>query len=253
MVEAAWMAALRRDAGVATPGVYLATDGSPVVWARHPTVPGRRAAMLFEWINGRPLYQVMTESRAQQLGTLSARLHQHASTSALPSPPSVLIADRVLYWRVDDRLSELAPMYGSLFTEAHARAQDAVDTLWRNPPHRPHLVHGDLSGSNVIVRRDRLVAIDFQDLVWGLDIQDLAITLTSLRRFDDCEHLIASLRCGYEAVRPWPDPDPSLLAALIAGRRLHQLNLTLNLRRPGYEQAIARAAALIRDWMAVPV
>jgi hypothetical protein len=33
-------------------------------------------------------------------------------------------------------------------------------------------------------------------------------------------------------VRPWPEFSPELLESLIAARRLHQINLTLNLHGP---------------------
>ncbi len=52
--------------------------------------------------------------------------------------------------------------FGTLFLNALARAQSVVDSLWRNPPHGPHLVHGDLTPANVIVSPlNGLVPIDF--------------------------------------------------------------------------------------------
>jgi len=84
------------------------------------------------------------------------------AASGPATAPLVPVADRVLYWLVEDRLSELTPTYGSLFLEARDRAQQTVDSLWRHPPHRPHLIHGDLVPSNVIVSGARLTPIDFR-------------------------------------------------------------------------------------------
>ena len=39
------------------------------------------------------------------------------------------------------------------------------------------------------------------------------------------------------------------MAALIAARRLHQLNLTLNLDRPDAGQAVERMTRSIAEWM----
>jgi len=74
-----------------------------------------------------------------------------------------------LYWQLPDK----SPMAGSrfgfrtLFADALARAQSAVDSLWRSPPHPPRLVHGDLTPANVIASPPSgLVPIDFQDTTW---------------------------------------------------------------------------------------
>jgi len=57
--------------------------------------------------------------------------------------------------------------FRTLFADALARAQSAVDSLWRSPPHPPRLVHGDLTPANVIASPPSgLVPIDFQDTTW---------------------------------------------------------------------------------------
>jgi Ser/Thr protein kinase RdoA (MazF antagonist) len=249
LVEARWMRALRAEASLAVPDVIDAADGMPVVRTRHPDVPGERACMLFEWVRGRRLSTAMTEARARELGALAALLHDHASSAAAPGPPPVLVADRALYWRVPDRLGELG--WGALLDDARERAEGATAALWSQPPHPPHLLHGDLTADNVLISGNGLVPIDFQDLVGGFDVQDLAITHAALDRFPDCGRLSCAFRHGYEARRRWPDPEPTLFAALIAGRRLHQLNLTLALRSPGpgLERIVARAHRRTLEWL----
>jgi aminoglycoside phosphotransferase (APT) family kinase protein len=81
-----------------------------------------------------------------------------------------------------------------------------VDWLWRNPPHQPRLVHGDPTPQNVIVSPVHgLVPIDFQDTVWGFEIQDLSITVAALRRFSDGDRLADAFRAGFSELRSWPD------------------------------------------------
>ena len=91
--------------------------------------------------------------------------------------------------------------------------------------------------------------IDFQDLVWGLDVWDLSISIASLHRFDETGRLHEHFRRGYAAVRSWPDVGSDVMAALIAARRLHQLNLTLNLNRPDAAEAVERMTRSIANWM----
>ena len=255
-VEAAWHRRLRLQ-GVCVPDVVANTDGelATLVTNGRPD-HGSRTCILFEWVAGRSLRTSMTVRRSMTLGRLSARLHQDAALWSPPGAGDVLAADRVLYWRAPEQLAMAGSRfgYGTLFLDALARAQSVVDSLWRCPPQPPHLVHGDLTPANVIVSpRDGLVPIDFQDTVRALEVQDLSITVAALRRFPDSGRLVDAFRDGYSEYRPWPDVSPALFESLIAGRALHQMNLTLNLADiDGLETYVASHAARIRAWMRCP-
>jgi Ser/Thr protein kinase RdoA (MazF antagonist) len=115
-------------------------------------------------------------------------------------------------------------------------------------------VHGDLTPPNVIVApRNGLMPIDFQDMVWGFEVQDLAITVSALQRWADSERLIDAFRSGYREHRAWPDVSPALFGSLIAARGLQQLNLTMNLADNNeLDSYIASHAGRIRTWMRSP-
>ena len=252
-LEAAWVTALRRDVGLATPAVIPASDGSSVVWSATPGVPEPRSCVLFEWVRGRPLRQRMRADVVRQVGELAATVQEHASVGASDAPTEApngaLVADRVLYFRTAARLEELRPAYGSVLEEAEVRAQTALDALWRDPPHPPHLLHGDIQPGNVMVARDRATLIDFQDLVWGFEIQEVVMALQALDRFPDADALFRAFRAGYEARRLWPDADPETIAALHAARHLNVLKLGLSTRKPGLDEFIARHADPVVSWM----
>jgi len=247
-VEAEWMRALRSDGAVSPPDVIDAADGTPVVRRSHPGVDGARLCMLFGCVVGTPLARAMSGERAAQIGQLAALLHEHGAATAPPTRPSVLVADRVLYWRLENRLGQLG-YCGSLISEALDRTDRVIAALWAHPPQAPHLLHGDLHPGNVMLSGPNLVPVDFQDLVWGIEVQDLAISLSSFRPFHDAETLRRRFRAGYASVRDWPEVDPETWEALLAARRLHQLNLALTLRRPGLDLFVARAYKSIGDWM----
>jgi Ser/Thr protein kinase RdoA (MazF antagonist) len=141
-----------------------------------------------------------------------------------------------------------------LLTDAAARAQSVVDALWRDPPHPPHLLHGDLTPANVIVSPHvGLVPIDFQDTVLGLEAQDLSITVAALRRLPDGGRLEGAFRGGYTEWRPWPDVSADLFDSLIAARWLHQLNLTLSTAdMAGLDGYVAGHAERARAWLRCP-
>lgn len=255
-VEAAWHRRLRQH-GVLVPDVLANADGEPATLvaddrAQHGT-PGMRHVRM---VSGRSLRTGLSGRRAAALGTLSARLQQDGAGWSPPSADAVLRADRVLYWRLPDQLAAAGSRFGfgSLFTDAQARAQAVVDSLWASPPHPPHLVHGDLTPPNVIVSpRSGLVPIDFQDTVLGFEVQDLAITISALRRWPDGERLIDAFRAGYGEHRAWPDVSPALFGSLITARGLQQLNLTMNLADNNeLDSYIASHAGRIRTWMRSP-
>jgi Ser/Thr protein kinase RdoA (MazF antagonist) len=247
--EGAWLRRLRDD-GVTVPALHANTAGqfgTPV--AAGPS--GTRVCALFDWIAGRSLRTRLTAPAAAALGRLAARLHESARDWTPADPPDVLVADRVLYWRLPTRLTAPDLPFRTLFADALDRAQAAVDALWRTPPHRPHLLHGDLTPANAVAAPGgTIVPIDFQDVVRGFDVQDLAISVAALRRAPAGPRLTEAFREGYAAVRPWPDVSPAVFESLIAARALHQINLTLNLREPadlsGY---LAGRAERLLDWL----
>jgi Ser/Thr protein kinase RdoA (MazF antagonist) len=255
-VEAAWHRRLRQQ-GVYVPDVLANLNGGLVtVVTDGRTEHGARVCVLFDWVAGRSLRTRLTGPRSAALGRLSARLHQAAAAWSPPGAVDVLTADRVLYWRLPDRLAEAGSRfgYGTLFADAAARAQAVVDALWRNPPRPPHLVHGDLTPANVIVSPHvGLVPIDFQDTVLGLEVQDLSITVAALRRLPDGGPFESAFRAGYAGCRPWPDVSPDLFDSLVAARWLHQMNRALNTADLGeLDGYVAGHAERTRAWLRRP-
>lgn len=255
-VEASWHRRLRRQ-GMRVPDVVANADGEFATLATDGRAEhGSRVCVLFEWVAGRCLRTCLTERRSAALGRLSARLHQDAVAWSPPGAGNVLLADRVLYWRLPERLSAAGSRFGfgTLFTDALARAQSAVDSLWRSPPHPPHLVHADLTPANVIVSPGGgLVPIDFQDTVRGFEVQDLSITVAALRRRPDGARLADAFRGGYGECRPWPDVSPAVSESLIVARSLNQMNLTLNMTGiDDLEGYVAGHAERVRAWMRSP-
>jgi Ser/Thr protein kinase RdoA (MazF antagonist) len=254
-VEAAWHRRLRQQ-GVCVPDVVANTDGELATLVTSGRAGhGPRTCVLFEWVAGRSLRTRMSGRRSAALGRLSARLQQDAAAWSPPGAGDVLLADRVLYWRLPERLSAASRFgFGTLFLDALARAQSVVDSLWLSPPHPPHLVHGDLTPSNVIVSPlGGLVPIDFQDAMRGFEVQDLSITVAALRRWPDGSRLVEAFRSGYGECRPWPDASPALFESLIVARALHVMNLTLNMTDiDGLESYLAHHAERVRAWMRRP-
>lgn len=216
-------------AGIASPEVIRTLDGRASIEA------DGREAMVLRWVDGEPLPDPLSLDGARKLGRLAATLHDLAPQQR---PDGALDADDVLLFVMPDRLGELRPRYGAVFTEAYERARQAIDGL--TGPRV--LLHGDLGPRNVVRGPSGLVAIDYQDVMWGRVEQDLAHTLYSLRRDDADGSLAEALRAGYASVRQWPDVDPGLLVA----RRLQMVNQALNSGRTGLNEYLDRHADALR-------
>jgi Ser/Thr protein kinase RdoA (MazF antagonist) len=201
------------------------------------------------WVPGHSVKESFDHTTARGIGVVSAKLHDHASSYVAPDIPQGIVSNRVLYFGDTSLLPNYQSNYGSMFVEAIDRVQKHLDALWLSPPHRAHLIHGDLGPNNVLRWRTRLTPIDFQDLQYGFDVQDAAITVADLRRFYGDESLIETFVAGYTSVRPWPLIDPTLEHALAAARRLGFVNLGLILRRPGLSEFIDRHSAYVAEWM----
>jgi Ser/Thr protein kinase RdoA (MazF antagonist) len=248
-VETAWLTALRAETDIDAPLPIANRSGSFVTTVQTPDVPGPRTCVQFEWARGRRLGETMNVEYARAVGRLLARLHEHGASFDGGRVQPVLVGDAALGFLLRDLVPRNDPVYGTTFAEAIDRAQAAIDGLWADPPHPPHILHGDLHPNNILVWRGRLTPVDFQDLLWGFEVQDVSMTIMSFEYYPDREALAAACRAGYEQLRPWPADDAELLGTLVAARHLSVLNLGYNLRRPGFERFLAVHADWLRAWM----
>ncbi len=227
--ENAWMRALVRESDVDVPEPIATPNGDYTLSLSDPDLPGEWFCTLFEWVPGPMLADRLIPENVARHGDLAARLHAHGERFAppegfrirtyrtvfpysdpdLPNPEPIVLFDRCP--------PELMPPDRiSVFRAAHDRIQGEIDRV--HDRREPQVIHNDLHVWNVKLDRSRTVALDFEDLLWGYPVQDLATTLYYYRYRPDHEALFAAFRHGYEAVRPWPEDRAGQIEALIAGR-----------------------------------
>jgi Ser/Thr protein kinase RdoA (MazF antagonist) len=202
---------------------------------------------MFSWVDGVTLTRRLSAESMAAVGVLLAELHEHAASNTTEPSTVGTRADRVVYFHSENRVLTHESQHGRLLVEAIDRIQRLLDELWQSPPHRPHLLHGDFGPNNILSWRGRLRPIDFQDLQFGFDLQDLALTCADLNR--NYPELLAPFNSGYASVRGWPELSPELESALAAARSLNLMNLGLHLRRPGIERYLDAHATRVANWM----
>ncbi|MFH1331332.1 MAG: phosphotransferase [Actinomycetota bacterium] len=221
--EAAWLAALRAS-GFTVPEPVPDHRGRLVTPLTMPGIEGERLVVVFRWLPGRLLEERLTPPHVEAYGRLAAQLHGHAAGFQPPGNPPLPRYDRVFPFQEPEVLFAagptplLPPERRALFLRVADRVERAIARLEAGGPMR--LLHGDFHVWNVLVHRGHLAAIDFEDLMWGWPIQDVATAFYYLYHRPDFPEALAGFRRGYEQVAPWPETEPGELDTFIAGRAL---------------------------------
>jgi Ser/Thr protein kinase RdoA (MazF antagonist) len=231
--EIAWLTALNEETDFVTLRPVQAKNGRFHLTLTTPAIPEPRHCVLFIWVPGSELADQLTPANYHKLGILAARLHQHAHTFTPPTNFQPMVWDKVFYWPGESSDWEntafdrfFPPKRRTLFQTLTARVQAELDRLFASPQKR-HVLHGDLHLWNVKVKNGRLYPIDFEDLMWGYPVQDVAITLFYGRLHKHYSDLRAAFNAGYSTLQPWPVEYPGQLELLMAGRTLMFVNYVL--------------------------
>ncbi len=243
VAEMDWLSALARDTTLHVPCPLPAKDGSLVVEASAEGIPEARLCAVFSWISGTDLAKDISQVNMAKLGELMAGLHAHALTYHPPARLSLLKFDRVFPFPepvvlFEEQYSALfAPERRSVFVEAIEWAQESIDLLQASgEPMR--IIHGDLHPWNVRNLRGVLSPIDFEDLMLGWPVQDIATTLYYLP-----QETYAALRCafrdGYTRHSPWPERREGEIDSFIAARAVGLANFVLNDPNPAWRRETA--------------
>lgn len=241
--EMDWLSALARDTTLSVPRPLAARDGSFVVEASAPGVPEARFCAIFSWVPGKNLAEHMSLTNISKLGELMARLHVHALTYHPPDSLSLLRFDRVFPFPepvvlFDERFSALFPPERRvIYQRAIDWAQDSINRLKASgEPMR--IIHGDLHQWNVRNARGVLSPIDFEDLMWGWPVQDIATTLYYFFDPATFPEMRSAFQEGYTRISPWPERYPGEIASFIAARAVGLANFVLNDPNPEWKNKV---------------
>lgn len=232
-VELEWLAALNAETDLDVAAVVPTRSGELSVYAGAHGVPEARRCVLFEWIPGKPLADGASPERFHQLGMLSAQLRLHGEGFRPTHRP--MAWDRVFYWdEAVDPLVYHLPENAHHFTGNRMEVMERSLTVVREAFARLdqaelQVLHGDLHPWNVHVKGRRMIALDFEDVMWAHPVQDVAITLFYRRSEPGYEEMRAAFIDGYGAIAPWPESYPGEVEHFIAARTLMFVNFVLNI------------------------
>ncbi|MCW2879554.1 MAG: aminoglycoside phosphotransferase [Sphaerisporangium sp.] len=223
--ELDWLSALRDEAGVRTPAVLPARDGSRVVTVDDPGSAPRNCVM-FEYVPGAEPSEDHLVEHFEPLGAITARMHLHARRWARPA------AFTRFRWD-DDAAFGPEPRWGrwqdGAGVDREARAvlstleRELRDRLARfgKGPERFGLIHADLRLANLLVDGTAgTTVIDFDDCGLGWYLYDLGAAVSFIEHHPRVPQMVDSWVRGYRTVLDLPRDDENEIWTFIMFRRL---------------------------------
>jgi Ser/Thr protein kinase RdoA (MazF antagonist) len=226
--ELDWLTALRADTALSVPEPLRTTDGRLTTTAAFKDVPEPRVCSMLRWMDGRVHAAVPRPVHLRRLGSVMARLHNHAAQWRLPSGFArirwdweTFFGDTMVYGGINAAdVWDLIP--GDLrwrFDRVASRMQRVMTQLGDGAD-QVGLIHADLHLENALFWRDDVRVIDFDDCGFGYWLYDIAVSLWELRQRDDYEQFRTALIDGYIQHRPLPPGGLAHLDDFVATREV---------------------------------
>jgi Ser/Thr protein kinase RdoA (MazF antagonist) len=222
--ELAWIIALHRDEVVATPRPIPMLDGE--LLGLFDDDGGRRHVVAFAFMDGRePEPGADLPHWYRALGSITARLHDHARRWCPPAPVrrktwdiEAMIGTRPLWgdWRAGIGLDE--PGRG-LISRAEAPIRRHI-AAYMSGGGCFGLIHADLRPANLLVDGGRLAVIDFDDCGFSWFMYDFAAAVSFMEHEAFLPDLQESWLAGYAEVAAVRREDREIMPTFLILRRI---------------------------------
>lgn len=224
--ELYWLNALR-ETGLVVPQAVPDITGETVL-----TLPleegGERYAVLFHWIDGEMPTTDVDPRAFQQLGHITARLHQHSKQWKKPEGFQRIIWDHHTMvspqshwgdWR-DAPYLRLADH--AVVEQAIARVGGELHQFGKDAS-RYGLIHADLRLTNLLLHKGETRVIDFDDCGMGWYLHDLAAAISFVEHHPRAADWVDNWIKGYEQVAHISDEEMARVPTLLIQRRIQLL------------------------------
>lgn len=221
--ELLWLDALR-ETGIMVPEAIPASDGKTVL-SLHLADGEVRHAVLFHWIEGEMPTTDVDPKAFQQLGHITARLHQHSKRWQKPQgfqriiwDHHTMVSDQSHWGRWQDA-PNLNPADHQVVEQAIARVGLELQGFGKGAD-RYGLIHADLRLTNLLLHKGETRVIDFDDCGLGWYLHDLAAAISFVEHHPRAEEWVENWIRGYEQVGHISDAEMALVPTLLIQRRI---------------------------------
>lgn len=221
--ELSWVQALGGQTSVLTPRPVPGVDDNLV-----QNLSGRQA-VLFHWVPGQePAQDADLTKVFQQLGRLAAQCHMHAMSWKLPAgfirptwDVAAMVGPEALWgdWRIDPLLDDAGiALLQDVVSELTARFGD-----YGRAKERFGLFHADMRLANLLVHKNTLRVIDFDDCGFGWFICDFGAAVSFFENAPVVPALWDAWVEGYSNIRTLSAADLAMRDSAVIMRRLQLL------------------------------
>ncbi len=223
--ELSWIEALSAQTSVRVPAILPGIDGRQVQIVDDPFQSSSRYCALFSFIEGEEPGPESLVSLSRPLGEIAARLHSHAMEW---QPPSFF---RRPSWDFEHALGAGAN-WGDwrkgpgLDENRRQLLERLVDLLGQRlkrfgkKRERFGLIHADLRLANLILERNNIAVIDFDDCGWGWFLYDAAAIVSFFEDRRDIPEFLHHWCEGYRKLRPLSSEEENELMTFVMLRRM---------------------------------
>jgi Ser/Thr protein kinase RdoA (MazF antagonist) len=227
--ELAWLDALREQAGVRTPHVIPTTAGERVVAVPDPEGGEPRHVVMFEFLPGHEPTEDRLVEDFEELGRITARMHQHARTWSRPPAFTRFSWDYDAAFGQEARWGRwqdgagVGPAELGILGRLDATLQRRLAAFGQGPE-RFGLVHADTRLANLLVDETpegRAVSvIDFDDSGFSWYLYDLGTAVSFIEHHPQVPELLDSWVHGYRQVLELSEVDENEIWTFVMFRRL---------------------------------
>jgi Ser/Thr protein kinase RdoA (MazF antagonist) len=226
--ELIWMEAIRQQTSIIVPEPIEGDNGKFVQVVSADTDDQPFHCVMFSYLTGAAPEEENESDLVMQfeeLGRITAHLHIHAQTreelSRINRPTwdyETMLGSKPKWGRWQDGLD--------MTTERISLFQQTSDTILRRmnlfgrTPDRYGLIHADLRLANLLVDKEHIKVIDFDDCGYSWFLYDLASALSFIEHKHFTPDLIQAWLKGYETIRPISEEELKEIPTFIMLRRL---------------------------------
>lgn len=224
--ELQWLDALR-ETGIDVPQAVVDREGQRVqtLMLEEGAV---RYAVLFHWIEGDMPGTDVDPRAFQQLGKITARLHQHSRSWQRPAGFQRITWDHHTMVSSQSHWGDWRDAPG-LRDQDHGMVEETIARVgstmaeFGKEPRNYGLIHADLRLTNLLLYKGETRVIDFDDCGFGWYLHDLAAAISFVEHHPRAAEWVDHWIRGYEQVAHITDAEMERVPALLIQRRIQLL------------------------------
>ena len=176
-----WLIHILKTTDISVPKPLVSKEGHFLVEHKHPELAAHRYCALFEWIEGRFLWKGINKQYAYKVGALTAQLHATGKKVQFKHRhywdlEGLVGTTKARYANVE-QMTDISKKQQELITAARRCVYQKLKSYQKSHPEQIGIIHDDLNPNNIIINKNHMGVIDFDDCGIGFLPYDLTAPL----------------------------------------------------------------------------